>query len=94
MAHLEGLLDGLREALLDIARRRQGHVGGPPRRRDGVDAVLRQRRAGSRRLVGVMLESHLVEGRQDEPVTYGQSITDACLGWPDTERLVRLLADG
>lgn len=50
--------------------------------------------AGSRRLVGVMLESHLVECRQDAPVTYGQSITDACLGWPDTERLVRLLADG
>jgi len=66
----------------------------PARQRDGVDAVLRQRRAGNRRLVGVMLESHLVEGRQDEPVTYGQSITDACLGWADTERLVRLLADG
>ena len=65
----------------------------PARQRDGVDAVVRHRRAGSRRLVGVMLESHLVEGRQDEPVTYGQSITDACLGWAETERLVRLLAE-
>lgn len=78
--------------LVDCSHGNSGKV--PARQRDGVDAVLRQRRAGSRRLVGVMLESHLVEGRQDEPVTYGQSITDACLGWADTERLVRLLAEG
>ena len=38
--------------------------------------------AGEERIVGVMVESHLVEGRQDllpeKPLTYGQSITDAC----------------
>jgi 3-deoxy-7-phosphoheptulonate synthase len=35
----------------------------------------------------------LVEGRQNEPVVYGQSITDACIGWDDTEKLLALLAE-
>lgn len=52
---------------------------------------------GDARLFGVMIESHLVEGRQDvEPgkaLTYGQSITDACLGWDDTETVIAGLAD-
>src|SRR4249919_479925 len=43
---------------------------------------------GSRHIFGVMIESHLVSGRQDvrpgEPLTFGQSVTDACLGWDDT----------
>lgn len=43
--------------------------------------------------MGVMVESHLVEGRQDQPVTYGQSITDACIGWDSTEQLLALLAE-
>jgi 3-deoxy-7-phosphoheptulonate synthase len=51
---------------------------------------------GERRIVGVMVESHLVEGRQDlEPgkaLTFGQSITDACLGWDDSVRLLEDLA--
>jgi 3-deoxy-7-phosphoheptulonate synthase len=41
---------------------------------------------------GLMLESHLVGGRQDAPITYGQSITDACLGFEDTEALLYRLA--
>ncbi|MEX0804989.1 MAG: hypothetical protein WD688_16970, partial [Candidatus Binatia bacterium] len=41
----------------------------------------------------LMLESHLVAGRQDAPVTYGQSITDACLGFEETEALLYRLAD-
>ena len=44
-----------------------------------------------RKLVkGVMIESYLVEGRQDitENLTYGQSITDPCIGWEDTKRLL------
>jgi 3-deoxy-7-phosphoheptulonate synthase len=41
----------------------------------------------------LMLESHLVAGRQDAPVTYGQSITDACLGFEETEALLHRLAD-
>jgi len=51
---------------------------------------------GDRRIFGVMIESHLVGGRQDvvsgTPLTYGQSITDACLAWDDTAPLLRELA--
>ncbi len=66
----------------------------PSRQETGVDAVLAQRRDGDSPLVGVMLESHLVAGRQDDPVTYGRSITDACLGWADTTRLIERLTEG
>jgi len=52
---------------------------------------------GDRRIIGVMVESHLVEGRQDlvagKPLTYGQSVTDACLGWEDSEKLLNSLAE-
>ena len=45
-----------------------------------------------------MVESHLVAGRQDlqigRPLAYGQSITDACLGWEDTIAALDKLADG
>ena len=58
--------------------------------------VAGQIAAGSRRIVGVMIESHLVEGRQDletgQPLVYGQSITDACLGWSDSVALLHSLA--
>jgi len=47
--------------------------------------VASQIAGGERRIAGVMIESHLVAGRQDvvagKPLTYGQSVTDACLGW-------------
>ncbi len=55
-------------------------------------AVVKQRRDGQAKLVGCMLESHLIEGRQDDPVTYGQSITDACIGWEETHALLEELA--
>ena len=46
--------------------------------------------------VHLMIESHLVEGRQDfkagAELTYGQSITDACIGWDDSVLLLRELA--
>ena len=41
----------------------------------------------------LMIESHLVAGRQDSAVTYGQSITDACLGFEETRALLYRLAD-
>jgi 3-deoxy-7-phosphoheptulonate synthase len=41
----------------------------------------------------LMIESHLVAGRQNAPVTYGQSITDACLGFDETKNLLYRLAD-
>ena len=51
---------------------------------------------GSDAIVGVMIESNLVEGRQDisldKPMVYGQSVTDACLGWDDTVILLNNLA--
>jgi len=56
-----------------------------------------QLRAGDRAIAGVMLESHLVAGRQEPAsggaLTYGQSITDACLGWTDTVPVLRELAE-
>ena len=52
--------------------------------------------AGSDAIVGTMLESFLVGGRQDlgagGPLTYGQSITDGCLGWGDTVNVLDGLA--
>lgn len=51
---------------------------------------------GDHRIIGVMIESHLKAGRQDivpgEELTYGQSITDACLGWEDTVTLLNNMA--
>jgi 3-deoxy-7-phosphoheptulonate synthase len=58
--------------------------------------VAAQVGGGDLRIFGVMVESHLVAGRQDlvagRPLTYGQSITDACLGWEDTVPLLETLA--
>ena len=58
--------------------------------------VAAQIARGEQRIVGVMVESFLVAGRQNarpgQPLTYGQSITDACLSWPDTETLLHQLA--
>ena len=55
--------------------------------------IAGQLKNGEDAIMGVMVESHLVEGRQDKPETYGQSITDACIGWDTTEALLALLAD-
>ena len=55
--------------------------------------VAAQIRNGEQNIMGVMVESHLVEGRQDKPETYGQSITDACIGWDATEELLALMAE-
>ena len=62
----------------------------------GTD-VAAQIASGQTGIVGCMIESNLVEGRQDystkSSLTYGQSITDPCLGWEDTEKLLAILAD-
>lgn len=59
--------------------------------------VGRQVAAGDERIVGVMIESHLVAGRQDLkegcPLTYGQSITDACIDWNDSVKVLEGLAE-
>ncbi len=58
--------------------------------------IAEQLAAGDQRIVGVMVESHLEAGRQDHTpgcqLTYGLSITDACLGWSDTVALLENLA--
>ncbi len=62
-----------------------------------ADAVGAQIAAGDHRIIGVMVESHLKAGRQNfvagsKPV-FGQSITDACLGWEDSVTLLERLAE-
>lgn len=62
--------------------------------------IGRQMAAGDNRIVGVMVESHINAGRQDHvqgtPVSdlaYGQSVTDACIGWDDSLKVLETLAD-
>ncbi|WP_137938998.1 3-deoxy-7-phosphoheptulonate synthase AroG [Chitinivorax sp. B] len=66
------------------------------RQMDVTEDVAGQLVSGEKRIFGVMIESHLVEGRQDlipgKELCYGQSITDACIGWNDTELALRKLA--
>ena len=60
-------------------------------------AVAAQVAGGAAGIVGVMLESFLVEGRQDlrekTALVYGQSVTDSCMGWETTELVLRELAE-
>jgi len=68
------------------------------RQLDVARDVAAQLAAGESRIMGAMVESHLVEGRQNlEPgklLERGQSITDACLGWEDSLDLLEILAEG
>jgi 3-deoxy-7-phosphoheptulonate synthase len=64
------------------------------RQEDVWRSVVGQRTEGNRAVIGMMLESYLQEGNQPFPrpaadLCYGVSITDACLGWEATERMVR-----
>ena len=66
------------------------------RQKDVAASIAEQVASGSWQVFGAMLESHLVEGRQDyvpgQPAVYGQSITDACLSLDQTEPLLEQLA--
>jgi 3-deoxy-7-phosphoheptulonate synthase len=69
----------------------------PGRQPDASAAIADQVAAGNKAIVGVMLESFLVAGRQDLPadggeLTYGQSITDACMDWDQTVAVLEGLA--
>jgi 3-deoxy-7-phosphoheptulonate synthase len=61
-----------------------------------IEDVCAQVEAGDARLFGVMVESHLVGGRQDlvpgKPLVYGQSITDGCVDWDTTVAVLDRLA--
>jgi len=68
----------------------------PLKQVDVVGCVIDQLRGGQRGIRAMMLESHLVGGRQevtDRPLVYGQSVTDACLGFEQTAELIRRLAE-
>ena len=62
------------------------------RQRKAFLDVATQRSQPNHRIVGLMLESHLVAGSQTladkRSLTYGQSVTDACIGWEETQELI------
>jgi 3-deoxy-7-phosphoheptulonate synthase len=64
---------------------------------DVGENVSQQIAEGDKNIMGVMIESHLVEGRQDNSIgqelTYGQSITDACISWQDSYGLLEKLSE-
>lgn len=64
------------------------------RQEDVWKSVIQQRVAGTRSLIGLMVESHLHEGNQPIPknlkdLRYGVSLTDSCIGWETSERMLR-----
>jgi 3-deoxy-7-phosphoheptulonate synthase len=70
----------------------------PERQVNVAEDVADQIAVGDKRIVGIMLESHLVAGRQDvegdrNALTYGQSITDACISWEQTAPVMYELAE-
>ncbi len=69
----------------------------PARQIDVASDIAKQVARGSHNIFGIMLESNLVAGRQNvvdgQPLTYGQSITDACIDWDDTAVLLEELAE-
>jgi 3-deoxy-7-phosphoheptulonate synthase len=75
-----------------------GNSGKEPAKQVSVGKnVAEQIAAGDARIFGVMVESHLKAGRQDllpgKQLVYGQSITDACVGWEDSRNLIDTLAE-
>jgi 3-deoxy-7-phosphoheptulonate synthase len=78
--------------MVDCSHANSGKV--PARQEDVWRSVVEQRVAGARSLIGVMIESYLEEGNQPFPkpvseLRYGASITDACVSWETTERMLR-----
>ncbi len=80
------------------------HANSSKQHRKQIDVaqdIAAQIAGGSRQVFGVMVESHLVEGAQKftpgkdkvEALAYGQSITDACLGWDDSESVLAQLSE-
>jgi 3-deoxy-7-phosphoheptulonate synthase len=69
----------------------------PSRQPEVARAIGEQIAGGSRAIFGTMIESFLIAGRQDvnpdRPLTYGQSITDGCIGWDDTRLVLERLAE-
>jgi 3-deoxy-7-phosphoheptulonate synthase len=101
IAHAIELLraSGLPErVMIDLSHDNSGKD--PDRQPAVAAAVADQIAAGNRPIVGVMLESFLIDGRQDldgtdpaRPLVYGRSITDGCIGWDTTVEVLDALAD-
>jgi 3-deoxy-7-phosphoheptulonate synthase len=101
-ASVQATMDALRKAglpetiMIDCSH---GNSAKDFRRQPVVaEEIARQIAAGNRAINGVMIESHLVEGAQSltpdrSKLVYGQSVTDACIGWEDTTRVFDTLAN-
>lgn len=65
----------------------------PAKQKVVVKDIIAQKEHGNKSIFGIMLESHLFEGNQKitDDLKYGISITDACIGWEETERLLHSL---
>jgi 3-deoxy-7-phosphoheptulonate synthase len=86
---------GLRDAVMIDCSHGNSHKD-YRRQADVAASIAEQVSSGSRQIFGAMLESNLVEGRQDfvpgRPAVYGQSITDGCISIAETDRLLERLA--
>ena len=64
---------------------------------DVANLIAEQLSQGNENIMGVMIESHLVAGRQnveaDKELVYGQSVTDACINWDDSVKVLKTLAN-
>jgi 3-deoxy-7-phosphoheptulonate synthase len=80
--------------MVDLSHDNSGKV--PEQQAAVAEAVAEQIAGGDQALIGVMLESFLVGGRQEpgplESLRYGQSITDGCVGWEETVEILDRLA--
>ncbi|KAI1318968.1 3-deoxy-7-phosphoheptulonate synthase [Mortierella claussenii] len=101
--HIEKTREGLNKAKLpEVIMVDCSHGNSRKQHRNQVSVsadLANQIRAGDKSIVGLMIESNLVEGRQDvgpegkDALVYGQSITDACVDWEDTVKMLEDLAD-
>ena len=99
VADVLGRLESSRQSRRVVVDASHDNCGKDHRRQSLVAAeVARRISSGEREIVGLMLESFLVAGRQDlvfgeaSALSYGQSITDACIGWEETVSTLELLA--
>ena len=91
--------DGIRgQVMIDASHANSGKD--PEKQPEVLGDVAGQIAVGDGRITGIMVESHIVAGRQDLPkvgdlskLTYGQSVTDGCIGWDDTVVQLRKLAE-
>jgi 3-deoxy-7-phosphoheptulonate synthase len=62
-----------------------------------VENIAGQIEGGDARIFGIMVESNLIDGRQDlvagQPLVYGQSITDGCIGWDASVKVLERLSE-